>query len=87
VKQHTRKIIEQVLFTDPTMTQEQRAWVMDATKAKKTAERMFTVKQVAELMSVSCETVRRWHRSGKLETVSVGGQIRIPESAIPAFRT
>lgn len=46
-------------------------------------ETLYDVKQVAKMLSVDPETVRRWHREGKIRTVQIGaGWIRIPESEI-----
>lgn len=46
-------------------------------------EQLYDVKQVASLLRVDPETVRRWHRDGKIRTVQIGaGWIRVPESEI-----
>jgi len=45
--------------------------------------KMYTASQVAKLLSVDPETVRRWHRENKIKTVQVGaGRIRIPENEV-----
>lgn len=40
---------------------------------------MMTVKDVAREMKVSTRTVWRWIKSGKLETIKIGGITRIDE--------
>jgi excisionase family DNA binding protein len=48
-------------------------------------ERMYTVKQVAELFGANEETVRRWLRVGRIKGVMPGGQklgYRIPASEV-----
>jgi excisionase family DNA binding protein len=46
-------------------------------------DRLLTVREVADLLSVSTETVLRWVRQGKLPAIRLpGGAIRIWESAL-----
>jgi excisionase family DNA binding protein len=48
-------------------------------------ERLLTVKQVAELLSVRAETVRRWLKEGKVRGVMPGGTrsgYRIPHAEL-----
>ncbi len=50
---------------------------------------MYTVGQVAKLLGVNKETVRRWIRSGKLEVGSLGsrkGGYLITQSALDVFQ-
>lgn len=53
-----------------------------------TEERWLTVEQVAELLQVNPETVRRWIRSGELPVLDLGGPktgYRIKRSEVDAF--
>ncbi len=45
-------------------------------------EPLYTVAQAAALLAVSERTVRRRIASGELTAVKVGGQYRVPSSAI-----
>ena len=50
-----------------------------------TDERLLTVRQVAEMVAVRPETVRRWLKEGKLRGRMPGGNrsgYRIPESEV-----
>lgn len=50
-------------------------------------ERLLTVEEVAEQLSVGVETVRRWIRSGEMDAIDLGGRAgyRIRESALEKF--
>lgn len=50
-------------------------------------DKLLTVEEVAERLSVGIETVRRWIRSKELEAVDLGGRAgyRISESALERF--
>ena len=53
-----------------------------------TDERLLTVKQVAEILTVHPETVRLWIRQGKLRGFAIGGTksgLRISESDLAGF--
>jgi excisionase family DNA binding protein len=45
-------------------------------------ERHFTTAQLAELLAVHPETIRRAAASGKLRSVRIGRERRYPESAV-----
>jgi excisionase family DNA binding protein len=48
-------------------------------------ERVLTVREAAERLRVTEESVRRWLRAGRLRGVMIGGQrsgYRIPESEV-----
>jgi excisionase family DNA binding protein len=48
-------------------------------------EKMFTVKQVADVLQLHPETVRRWLRDGKIKGVLMGGDrggYRVAESEV-----
>ena len=45
-------------------------------------ERHYTGRQVAELLSVCPETIRRLAAKGELRSVRVGSERRYPESAV-----
>jgi excisionase family DNA binding protein len=46
---------------------------------------MLTTKEVADLLRVNEETVRRWARSGELQAVTLGSVIRFEEADVRAF--
>ncbi|MBV9322816.1 MAG: helix-turn-helix domain-containing protein [Chloroflexi bacterium] len=51
-------------------------------------QRLLTVREVAERVRSSPETVRRWIRSGRLRAVRPGGTrlgYRVPESEVQRF--
>jgi excisionase family DNA binding protein len=50
-----------------------------------TEETYYTVKQIAKMLQVSEETVRRIVAEGKLEIVYVGRQVRISRDALDAY--
>jgi excisionase family DNA binding protein len=53
-------------------------------------ERLLTVREVAERLRSSSETVRRWLRQGKLRGFRPGGTklgYRVPESELQRFIT
>jgi excisionase family DNA binding protein len=55
--------------------------------AKTEPETFYTVAQVAEYLSVSERTVRRWIHDGKLIAHHFGRAVRIAGSSFEAFRT
>lgn len=50
-------------------------------------DKLLTLEEVAEQLSVNVETVRRWIRSGDLEAIDLGGRAgyRVSESALDQF--
>lgn len=48
-------------------------------------EQHYTGRQVAKLLAVCPETVRRLAASGKLRSVRVGSERRYPESAVREY--
>jgi excisionase family DNA binding protein len=45
--------------------------------------KLYTATEAADLIGVNPETVKRWHRTGKIEAVKVGERwLRFPESEI-----
>lgn len=42
----------------------------------------LTQKQTAEILQVHRSTLHRWLRAGRLESVKIGGTVRIPASAL-----
>ena len=48
-------------------------------------ERHYTGKELAELLAVNPETIRRAAASGRLRSVRVGSERRYPESAVKAW--
>jgi excisionase family DNA binding protein len=49
------------------------------------SSRFFTIVEVAECLSVSTRTVRRWIKRGELTAYRVGSVVRIAESDLRAF--
>jgi excisionase family DNA binding protein len=50
-----------------------------------TSQRFFTITQVADAVSVSPRTVRRWIKSGALAVHSIEGIVRVSEVDFLAF--
>ncbi|MGQ4915723.1 MAG: IS607 family transposase [Candidatus Asgardarchaeia archaeon] len=49
-------------------------------------EKLYTLKQAAEILGAHPKTIQRWDREGKIRTVRTpGGRRRIPESEIKRF--
>lgn len=48
-------------------------------------ERHYTGAELAELLSLNPETIRRHAAAGRLESVRVGNDRRYPESAVKAW--
>ena len=48
-------------------------------------ERLFTVAEVAEYLSISEQTLRRWINEGTLTAIKLGRELRIAESDLQAF--
>jgi putative molybdopterin biosynthesis protein len=46
---------------------------------------VYTVEQVADILQVSANTVRKLIKEGKLKTVRVGVQIRITQQELDRF--
>ncbi len=50
-----------------------------------TQEKYWTPKEIADLFSVSEETVRRYVRTKQLRAIRFGGNVRIPNGALQEF--
>ncbi len=50
-------------------------------KNAKSFEKCYTVKEVAEILNVCTRTIYRQISNGKMKTMVVGGQYRIPDTA------
>jgi excisionase family DNA binding protein len=48
-------------------------------------QQMYTLKEVAKILRVSEQTVRRLINEGKLSSIRVGIQIRITQSSLDAY--
>lgn len=48
-------------------------------------DNLYSVSQVAILLKVHSLTVRRYIKEGKLRAVKVGGNVRVPQSAVSDF--
>ncbi len=44
--------------------------------------KLYTIAEVAEILRYSRKTLYRWARAGTLPAVRVGGQLRVPASAV-----
>lgn len=47
--------------------------------------KFYTTDEVAEILSVNAETVRRWIRSGQLEAFDTGKGYRIDQNILKSF--
>jgi excisionase family DNA binding protein len=47
--------------------------------------KLYTTKEIAEILQLSLYTITRYIREGKLETVKVGSQYRITEEQLEKF--
>ena len=47
--------------------------------------RVYTVKQAAEILQVSCHQIRKMIQHGELSAVKVGREWRIPSHALQGF--
>lgn len=47
---------------------------------------MVSVKEAAEIFSVSKRTVFRWIKSGEIKAVKIGGSVRISEDEIDRLK-
>jgi excisionase family DNA binding protein len=65
-----------------TRTQQERSGDGDAASLEL---RLFTVKQVSEIIGVVPKTVRRWIRTGELRAMGKGRLLRIPEWSLLDF--
>lgn len=50
------------------------------------AQDLLTTEEVAQLLRVSVQSVRRWVRQGRIEFLRIGGTIRIPASQLSKFK-
>ena len=48
-------------------------------------ERYYSPKEIAERLGCSLAAVRKWYRSGRLQAVRAGHNVRISETALQAF--
>ena len=48
-------------------------------------ERLFTVRELAEYLSLNEETIRRWIKSEKLPALKIGRELRVKESEVEKF--
>ena len=52
---------------------------------KDNRKKFYSVKEAANLMSVSESTIRRWIAEGLIEHTKIGGKILIPAEIIPSL--
>lgn len=80
-------IIRAAIQSDQSMTSEQRERILAALKEPKPAtEKMLTRKQVAALLGVHVETVKRYTRNKLLPVVKFTARaVRYPESSVLDF--
>jgi excisionase family DNA binding protein len=48
-------------------------------------QRVYTLKEVGDLLQVSEQTVRRLIREGQLQAIRVGVQLRVTQAALDAY--
>lgn len=48
-------------------------------------EKSYTIRELAEILKVHQNSIRRWIKSGKLKVNRVGGAIRITEKQLNEF--
>ena len=48
-------------------------------------EKLFTVQETADYLSLSSQTIRRWINTGKLNAVKIGKEFRIKLSELNQF--
>lgn len=46
---------------------------------------MYTRKELAALFNASIRTIDNWIKSGKLESIKIGGVVRVTEPALQKF--
>ena len=62
--------------------------MLKLTKGDNTMQELLSPKEVAEMLSVTTETVRRWCRSGTIRARKVGEKlIRIERASVEQFIT
>lgn len=47
---------------------------------------LVTVKQAAEIFSVTKRTIFRWIESGQIKAIKIGGTVRIPDEEIERLK-
>lgn len=50
-------------------------------------EKLYTLKEVADMWRLNLRTVQKWCAEGKLQAFRIGKQYRISEDAINEFKT
>ena len=80
-----RSIIEAAIKSDPTATPEEKSRLMAALLPPKETPRLITRKEVAALLGVHVETVKRYTRAGLLKPVKFTGAVRYPEAEVLHF--
>ena len=81
-----RSIIEAAIKSDPTATPEEKARLMAALLPAKETPRLITRKEVAALLGVHVETVKRYTRAGLLKPVKFTARaVRYPEAEVLHF--
>jgi predicted DNA-binding transcriptional regulator AlpA len=79
-------IIIAALDADPTATPEEKARIKAALLPASVKPRLLTRKQVAELLGVHVETVKRYTRNGLLNPVNFTARaLRYPEAEVFDF--
>lgn len=48
-------------------------------------EKVYTPKEVAEMLGMNVQTIRKYTRQGVLKSFNVGGHIKIKESELQEF--
>lgn len=59
----------------------------DTTLPETEPPRLITQEEVAQMMGVGIETIRKWRREGKIGFIRIGRVVRFEPEAIAAFLT
>ncbi len=48
-------------------------------------EKLYTVRELAEVLTCTRQAIYKWMKEGRLSYVTVGSERRVPQSAVDAF--
>ena len=67
------------------LSQEQASTILSALNGTDDIGPLLTVREAAEKLNVSTDSIRRWMRQGDLNKFTVAGGIRLKKSDVTAF--